>query len=259
MRTGFALLVIASLVAGLAACSSHATKTKATAAAESVPIFRPGWSLPCLNVVGTVRLSAKIGAVPEITEELDSLGQSAGLKAVDLNLGRNSAEVIFEKSARTARKTATAAHFWARNYRVPVTARRWRNVVIIFEKRPKADEESAVVGCMNTSRPAPKPLLREIKSVLTSKRACGSAVYKGPCQKMIVPDGTISPAHPSYAAVTAAQPFEGEYVGDSLILRRANGGWRVVSEGSDEVGCGVVPPAVLRDLGFSCQLYRTKS
>jgi hypothetical protein len=258
VRTGVVLLAAAGLTASLMACSSHATKTTASASAP-VPIFRPNWSLPCLGVIGTVRISAKYGALPEITEELDFLGQSAGLKAIDLNLGSNSAEIIFEKDASKARTTASTALFWAKTYRSPTGVARQRNVVAIFKRSPSVAERGAIFGCMNTSRPAPKKLLREIKLVLTSKRACTSAVYKGPCRQMIVPSGTVSPAHPDYASVAAAQPFEGEYVWESLILHREKGRWKAAGEGTDEVGCGTVPSYVLRDLGFGCHLYGTRS
>jgi hypothetical protein len=246
---------VVSLSALVVACSTGRHGDRNIASPKPQPIYRPSGSIPCLNVIGTIRISAKFGADPEITEELDSIGQSAGLKAIDLNLGSNSAEVVFEKSVSQARKANTTASFWVKNYRSKAKVVQRRNVVVIFRKRPSAGEEKAVFGCMNTSRPIARPVLSQLKAAMKADDGKGGFCWND-CPGLRIAAGRVSVAHPAYVSVDAGEPVEGGAINwVSAIFHRESGRWKIVDYGTGEVGCEKAPPSVLRDLGFGCPLY----
>jgi hypothetical protein len=82
--------------------------------------------------------------------------------------------------------------------------------------------------------------------------AIASAVKRHPdiARDTVVEKVTISRIDPTWAYALASSPTAG---GAQAVVHRTGGGWKVVSLGSSEVGCGDgVPAAVMTEFGLEC-------
>jgi len=66
---------------------------------------------------------------------------------------------------------------------------------------------------------------------------------------MRVRRASVSSRDARFGAAWIQMPYAGRQV---AYLRRTARGWRVLDIGPSQVGCGLVPDAVLRDLGGRC-------